>query len=147
MEKNYLRLVNRDTTPENLISYRGKFVGLVDPVPSLHNGTRYGSLFVYIYQFLLPALSDAPRYARHRFQQFAPIMTDIAQGYLVGYCQHDQALKAALNREYFYWGLSMAADYYQILQGEFGQEMYLRTGGRPVLTKLIGQSLAMLGQE
>ncbi|MFN8514099.1 MAG: hypothetical protein U0841_16245 [Chloroflexia bacterium] len=54
-------LVNSDITPENLIVRRGRFVGLVDPVPHIGNATRHAALFLCCYRLLLPSLHDAPQ--------------------------------------------------------------------------------------
>jgi hypothetical protein len=136
-----LALVNRDVTPENLIVREGRLAGLVDPVPMLHNGTRYAVFFLYCYQFLLPALNGAPRYAHHRFREMAPIMAAVAKGYLEGYTQGDEVLRRAVQMEYFLWLLSEACDDYELAQGEMSEEMRLRTGGNAVLSASVQAAL------
>ncbi len=84
-DREAVALVNGDVTPENLLARGERFGGLIDPVPLLHNGTRYAACFVFCYRFLLPALADAPRYARHRFDRHAPTLAAIADGYVEGY--------------------------------------------------------------
>jgi hypothetical protein len=61
-------LANRDISPENLLVREGAWVGLVDPVPVLDNGTYYAAWFSHCYRLLLSALSPAPRYAHHHHQ-------------------------------------------------------------------------------
>ena len=137
-------LVNRDTTPENLIVRNGQFAGLIDPVPSLHNGHRYAALFVYVYSFLLPALSDAPRYAQHQFKKHSPIMAAMADGFRDGYCQGDAELHRRLDWEVWRWAFTSAAEYYGWLCGNFTTEMRLRTGGEAALASLVQNSLTLL---
>jgi hypothetical protein len=103
-------LVNRDVTPENMLLRLNGAAALIDPVPLLHNPTRYASLLCFCYTFLLPALSTAPRYARHQFQRHAPPMAAIAEGYVDGYTQDTTASdrRSIASRHCGCWTRSMA---------------------------------------
>jgi hypothetical protein len=88
-------LVNRDVTPKNMLATAQGWAALADPVPLLGHPVRYASFFGFCYTFLLPALSDAPRYARHRLSWHAWIIAMIADGYVEGHTD-DPTLKHAL---------------------------------------------------
>lgn len=141
-EREPVSLVNRDITPENLILREGRFAGLVDPVPVLHNGKRYAAFFLYCYRYLLPALSEAPRYAHHGFKAQAPQLGAMAEGYLAGYAGDDQGLRAEIKMEYFRWLLDSVCDDYTMMQDELSEEMVLRTGGKRVLEQAVVAGLA-----
>ncbi len=90
-------LVNRDTTPENLITTsQNTFSGLIDPVPMIHSGTQFAAHFYFVYNFLLAAYNNTPRYAHHQFQPFTSILETIATGFLNGYAQNNNALQAQI---------------------------------------------------
>lgn len=126
-------LVNGDITPENFIASQDRFTGLVDPVPILGNGLHYAAFFVYCYRSYLPNLADAPRYARHRFQQHQPIMSAIAGGYISGYANSDTDVKRALRLEYFLWAVDVAYENWQRLNAAPDSEIYLRAGDKQII--------------
>jgi hypothetical protein len=136
-----LSLVNGDVTPENLIVRRGRFVGLVDPVPRLDGGARYAAFFLVCYRLLLPAVHDAPRYARHRFDRHAPLLARIADGYLAGYLGNpevrDEALERALRLEYALWVLDLAVAGLDALEQPLDEERRLRTGGKTAIARRV----------
>jgi hypothetical protein len=122
-------LVNGDVTPENFIARRGRFAGLVDPVPALNNGTRFAAFFVLCYRFLLPALAGAPRYARHRFDRQRSAMGAIAAGFADGYVPSGEAeMRHQLRIEYFFYLLRFAYRWWTILGSKPDRETYLRNG-------------------
>lgn len=122
-------LVNGDVTPENFIARRGRFAGLIDPVPALNNGARYAAFFILCYRFLLPALADAPRYVCHGFDRHRPVMGAIAHGFEVGYVSPGDAdTRHQLRLEYFFYLLRFAHRWWQILNSEPNEEIYLRNG-------------------
>ena len=55
-DQEIVTLINGDITPENLITQRGHFTGLIDPVPRLHKRSTVRRLFC----LLLPLLSADP---------------------------------------------------------------------------------------
>ncbi|HEX6287852.1 MAG TPA: phosphotransferase [Herpetosiphonaceae bacterium] len=141
-----IALVNRDITPENLLIKADGALGLVDPVPLLHRPTRYASWFRFCYTFLLPALGDAPRYARHEFKRHAAIMAAIAEGYTAGYTQGDPALRHALDMEERLWLLGSTHDNYQLLNSAISEEQRLRTGGKAAISTSLQLGLRKLEQ-
>ncbi|MDX1524623.1 MAG: hypothetical protein R3264_23540, partial [Anaerolineae bacterium] len=137
-------LVNGDITQENLIVRRGSFAGLIDPVPLLHNGLRYAAFFIYCYKSYLPNLYDAPRYARHHYQQHQPLMTAIADGYQAGYTHYEPGLIEALRQEYFLWALTVAAENLARLTATPTPESYLRAGDRQAIAARLQRCLREL---
>ncbi len=137
-------LVNRDVSPENLIARRRNFVGLVDPVPLLHNPLRYASFFVYCYQSYLPNLYDAPRYARHQFQQYRPVLAALADGYVDGYTQGDDRIEANLRLEYYVWALKVAHENLERLTAEPDSETLIRAGDKQAIAARLQRCLQEL---
>ena len=138
-------LANGDITPENLISRRDKFAGLIDPVPVLHNGLRYASFFIYCYKSYLPNLHDAPRYARHQFERYLPVMTALADGYMAGYTQNDERVAQALQLEYFLWAIDAAYEQWQRLNAVPTPELHLRAGDKKMMAARLRRFLRELG--
>lgn len=129
-------LVNSDVTPENIIVRRGRFVGLIDPVPRVGIATRYAAFFPLCYRRYLPALHDAPRYARHHYDRLAPIMARIADGYLAGYVpDNDPSILRDLQLEYWLWVLTLTIDAHAILNAPMTEERRIRTGGYAPVTR------------
>jgi hypothetical protein len=122
-------LVNGDITPENIIVRRGRLAGLVDPVPRIGGALRYAAFFPLCYRLYLPALHDAPRYARHRYDRVAPIMARLADGYTEGYVNGDASLASDLRAEYWLWLLDIAVDAQTALEAPMTEERRIRTGG------------------
>ncbi|HEX5502759.1 MAG TPA: hypothetical protein VFW96_09055 [Thermomicrobiales bacterium] len=137
-------LVNGDISPENLIVRRGRFVGLIDPVPALGDGARYAAFFLLCYRLLLPALHDAPRYARHHFDRHAPALAHIADGFEAGYVGDDPALARAIGREYFLWVLDLAVAAHDMLGQPVDEERRLRTGGKEAIARRVRRYVAAL---
>ncbi len=135
-----IRLINGDISTENLIIRRGQLAGLVDPVAELGSGTRYASFFVFCYRFLLPAMSNAPRYERHHFDRSSPVLSAVADGYLQGYGGDSVALRM----EYFRWLLYAAHQNWQRLNAELDAETYLRAGSKPIIAARLQRCLAEL---
>jgi hypothetical protein len=121
-------LANRDVSPENLLDRAGEWVGLVDPVPILENGTFYAAWFLHCYRLFLLLLGDAPRYAPHKFHKHADVLAAIADGFEAGYVQGERVLKLALHLDEFLWALDLAFESYELLQKGMTQEMRLRRG-------------------
>ncbi len=137
-------LVNGDITPENLISRRGRFAGLVDPVPAVHNGHRYAGFFIYCYKSYLPSLADAPRYARHQFQAYRAVMNALADGYLAGYTQGDLYLEQRLCQEYFLWAVDVAVENLRRVTAKMDTELYLRAGDTSLIAARLQRCLREL---
>jgi hypothetical protein len=137
-------LVNRDVSPENLIARRRNFVGLVDPVPLLHNALRYASFFVYCYQSYLPNLYNAPRYARHQFQRYRSVMAALADGYVDGYTQGDDRIEENLRLEYYIWALQVAYENLQRLTAEPDSETLIRAGDKKAIAARLQRCLQEL---
>ncbi len=127
-DREAVALVNGDVTPENLLARGERFGGLIDPVPLLHNGTRYAACFVFCYRFLLPALADAPRFDRP-----APTLAAIADGYVEGYAGRDDALRRDLEAEYFPWALGIADENLRALGAEPSEGRRLRAGSEAAI--------------
>jgi hypothetical protein len=121
-------LVNQDITPENLLVYERRWVGLVDPVPALDNGTYYAAWFTHCYRLFLPTLSNAPRYVRHNFRARSTVLSAIADGFTSGYCQHDPLIFQDLRIDEFFWALDLAHENYELLRNRMNPEMRLRRG-------------------
>jgi hypothetical protein len=140
--------VNSDITPENLIVRRGRFVGLVDPVPRIGNATRHAALFLCTYRLLLPSLHDAPRYAGHEFARHAGTMARIADGYEAGYLEGGPlALAQALSNEYWLWVLDLAISGHTRLAAPLPEELRIRTGGHAAIERRVREYLRALGAE
>ncbi|HET8631737.1 MAG TPA: phosphotransferase [Thermomicrobiales bacterium] len=137
-------LVNGDITPENLIVRRGRFVGLIDPVPAIGDGARYAAFFLVCYRLLLPALHDAPRYARHHFDRHAPALAHIADGFAAGYLGGDPTLGEAVGREYFLWVLDLAVAAHAMLGQPVDEERRRRTGGQAAIARRVRGYVAAL---
>jgi hypothetical protein len=105
--------------------------GLVDPVPTLDNGTHYAAWFTHCYRLFLPALSDAPRYAHHGFRGQAETLRAVAAGFEVCYTWNDVTLRRALHMDEFLWTLDLAHESYELLGKGMTSEMKLRRGTRP----------------
>jgi hypothetical protein len=133
-------LVNSDITPENIIVRRGRFVGLIDPVPRIGSGIRYAAFFSLCYRHYLPALHDAPRYARHGYDRLAPIMAQIADGYLTGYVPDgDATLLRDLQLEEWLWVLDLAITAHDALHAPMTEERRIRTGGYGPIARRLRQ--------
>lgn len=139
-----ITLVNGDITPENLITRRGAFAALVDPVPRLHNGLRYAAFFIYCYRAYLANLADAPRYARHQFQRYRPIMRALADGYLEAYAQGDETIERNLWLETFLWSLRVSHETLARLEAEPNEEIRLRAGDKKTITARLERCLREL---
>jgi hypothetical protein len=133
-------LVNSDITPENIIVRRGRFVGLIDPVPRIGSAPRYAAFFLLCYRLYLPSLHDAPRYARHGYDRLAPMMARMAEGYLKGYVRDDEpALLDAIWCEYFLWVLDLTMTAHAALSMPMTEERRIRTGGDPAIARRLRQ--------
>lgn len=137
-------LVNRNITPENLLVRDNTWVGLVDPVPLLDNGTYYAAWFTHCYRLFLPALSDAPRYRHHHFKDHAMTLNAVADGFETGYCQDDSALKQAMAWDEFLWALDLAYESYELVRQGMTPEMRLRRGDEPRVAATLTRSLRIL---
>lgn len=137
-------LANRDISPENLLACRGRFSGLVDPVPLLHSGLRYAAFFVYCYRSYLPNLHDAPRYARHRFETHRPAKAALAEGYLEGYTRQEAAVRRKLHLEYFIWAVEAAYENLNRVTNELTEEIRLRAGDRRAIAARLQRCLGEL---
>jgi hypothetical protein len=132
-------LVNSDITPENIIVRRGRFVGLIDPVPRIGSATRYAAFFPLCYRLYLPALHDAPRYAHHHYDRHAPVMTQIADGYLAGYVPDDDPTRLRdLRWEYWLWVLDLIIEAHAALNAPMTEERRIRTGGYAPIARRLG---------
>ncbi|ETX02313.1 MAG: hypothetical protein ETSY1_04025 [Candidatus Entotheonella factor] len=123
-----IALINRDITPENLITQNHVWVGLVDPVPMQESGMYYAAFFLHCYRRYLPALGRAPRYQRHSFHEHARIMAIIADGYEAGYSHSRREVRQRLRLGEWLWILDMACESYELLQHGLSQEKRLCHG-------------------
>jgi hypothetical protein len=121
-------LVNRDITPENLIARRGRFAGLVDPVPLIHNGLHFAGQFLACYRYLLPARARAPRYAGRGYGEYAHILAAIADGYAEGYAGGDPAVAHALAAEQLLSLIDWTHEHLALSRVRLSEEMRLRAG-------------------
>ncbi len=136
-------LVNSDITPENIIARRGRFVGLIDPVPRIGSAVRYAAFFPLCYRWYLPALHDAPRYARHGYDRLAPVMARIADGYLAGYVPDSNLrLLRDLRFEEWLWLLDLTIAAHDMLHAPMTEERRIRTGGYGPITRRLRQFAA-----
>ncbi len=140
----WIALVNRDITPENLISRNRGWTGLVDPVPMQESGTYYAAFFLHCYRRYLPALSEAPRYRRHRFHEHAAVMAAIADGYETGYSQARSEVRQQLRLGEWLWALDMAYESYELTRHRLSREKRLRHGDEKNVTATLAQSLRTL---
>ena len=92
----------------------------------------------------MPNQHDAPRYARHRFDQYRPILTALADGYLSGYTQGESALVQALRQEYFLWALDIAHENQQRLAGQMNDEVRIRAGDKQAIAARLQRRLQEL---
>ncbi len=139
-----IALVNRDITPENLLACGKTWVGLVDPVPLQESGTYYAAFFLHCYRLALPALSQAPRYARHRFDAHCATLASLAAGYETGYAQGCQEVQQRLRMSEWLWALSFAYESYVLLQDALTVEMRLRHGDKATITRTLVSCLRAL---
>ncbi|MDX1436086.1 MAG: hypothetical protein R3335_04705 [Anaerolineales bacterium] len=123
-------LVNQDITPENLLQQQALWVGLVDPVPALDNGTYYAAWFTHCYRLFLPSLNDAPRYARHQFGTHQEALRCIADGFEAGYTQNGPQAIRDLRMDEYLWALDLAAECLALLSDGLNGEMRLRRGSK-----------------
>jgi hypothetical protein len=138
-------LVNSDITPENLIVRRGRFVGLIDPVPRIGNATRHAALFLCSYRLLLPSLHDAPRYVGREFARHTGTMARIADGYEAGYLEGGPpSLAQDLADEYWLWVLDLAIGGHARLATPLSEEHHLRTGGHAAIERRVREYLRVL---
>jgi hypothetical protein len=141
-------LVNADITPENLIVRRGRFVGLVDPVPHIGNATRHAALFLCCYRLLLPSLHDAPRYAGRGFAEHAGTMARIADGYEAGYLEGGPpTLARELADEYWLQVLNLAIGGRARLGAPLSEEQRIRTGGHAAIERRVRGYVRVLSAE
>jgi hypothetical protein len=140
-------LVNSDITPENLIVRRGRFAGLIDPVPRIGNATRHAALFLCSYRLLLPSLHDAPRYVGREFARHAVTMARIADGYEAGYLEGGPpTLTQDLAGEYWLWVLDLAIGGHARLATPLSEEQQIRTGGHAAIERRVRDYLRVLSQ-
>jgi len=139
-----LALVNRDVTPENLLAQGAAWVGLVDPVPLQESSTYYAAFFLHCYRLALLALSQAPRYVRHRFHMHHTTLAALAEGYEIGYAQGRQAVQRRLRMGEWLWALDFAAESYTLLQGGLTAAMQLRRGDEATVTRILARCLRAL---
>jgi hypothetical protein len=141
-------LVNSDITTENLIVRRGRFVGLVDPVPHIGNATRHAALFLSCYRLLLPSLHDAPRYAGCGFAEHAGTMARIAEGYEAGYLEGGPlTLARELADEYWLCVLDLAIGGHSRLGAPLSEEQQIRTGGHAAIERRVRECLRVLSAQ
>lgn len=139
-----IALVNRDITPENLLAQGATWVGLVDPVPLQESGTYYAAFFLHCYRLALPALSQAPRYARHRFDVHCPTLAALAEGYETGYTQGSREVQQRLRMGEWLWALDFAAESYAVLQGGLTVERRMRHGDEANIRRTLARCLRVL---
>lgn len=137
-------LANRDITPENLLVRDKAWVGLVDPVPILDNGTYYAAWFTHCYRLLLLALSDAPRYEHHHFKEYATTLGTVADGFEISYTQDDSILRREMYQDEFLWALDLASESYELVSRGMTPEMRLRRGDETNVTATLRWSLGIL---
>jgi hypothetical protein len=124
---------------------RGHFAGLIDPVPLIGNGTRYAADFLFTYRSLLPALCDAPRYTRHRFDLHASVMARLADGYQAGYVENGPAnLARDLRLEGFLCALDAAIACHDMQGAAMTEKQRQQTGGPAALARRLPHFLAEL---
>ncbi len=138
-------LINGDITPENFTTRRGKFRGLIDPVPRLHNAYHYAAFFAYCYKSYLINLADAPRYIHHYFDQFKVVLNAIGDGFISSYANKQQLIQQQLEAEYFLWSLHVAYENLHRLNTELTPEIYLRAGDKPIIQARFRRCLQELG--
>lgn len=114
-----ISLVNQDVTPENLI-LSDKHIAIIDPFPRLDFDLKYAAYFVFCYNFLLPAFSNAPRYINQAYQEKSYVLNKIADGFISGYCSNvvGDELTTQTRRildDYTLWVLQEAYEHYDIL--------------------------------
>ena len=139
-----LTLVNRDITPENLLADGGRWVGLIDPIPLQDSGIYYAALFLYGYRLHLPAMSQAPRYARHGFQAHAAILAAIADGYAASYAQGNTGVRRLLQMAEWLWTLELAYESYVLLRDGLNDEMRVRRGDEANVRATLARGLHAL---
>lgn len=139
-----IALVNRDITPENLLVRDKQWIGLVDPVPMLDNGSFYAAWFTHCYRFLLPALDHAPRYKHHRFRDHQKVLGAIASGFEAGYTQNDRVRRHMLLQDEFLWMLDGACQNYWLIEKGMSREMQMRMGNSASVKRMIIHQLQTL---
>ncbi|GGP10925.1 hypothetical protein [Oceanobacillus neutriphilus] len=112
-----IALVNQDITPENIIM-NTDYTAIIDPLPRLDFDVKYAGYFVFCYKFLLPAYSNAPRYRHNSYSQHAAKLSEIADGFIKGYTNHDVNQIEQIMNEYTLWVLLEAYEHLEVLNEE-----------------------------
>jgi hypothetical protein len=138
-------LINRDVSPENLTVRPGNRIGIIDPYPYLGNGTRFAAWFIHCYRFLLPAYAQTERYATNRYDQYAPVLAMIADGFEKGYMQGDYVLAAHIAAERWLWSLEQAYDDLMRLRAsDLSNRQIIKHGKTDVVRKRLNRALREL---
>ncbi|WP_233455032.1 hypothetical protein [Paenibacillus elgii] len=140
-----LSLTNRDVSPENLIICEVG-VRLIDPVPIVYDGLAFAGNVLNNFNTLFPSFHRSPRYERHRFDRYRPLLRAFADGFLEGYAQGDPEMVYALRVEQYLMLLDLTCDHIGLLEREMTEEAMLRYGDKAAVEERIPGYIADLEQ-
>ncbi|WP_255320077.1 hypothetical protein [Paenibacillus elgii] len=140
-----LSLTNRDVSPENLIICEAG-VRLIDPVPIVYDGFAFTGNVLNNFNTLFPSFHRSPRYERHRFDRYRPLLGAFADGVLEGYAQGDPEMVYALRVEQYLMLLDLTCDHIGLLEREMTEEAMLRYGDKAAVEERIPGYIADLEQ-
>lgn len=140
-----ISLTNRDVSPENLIICEAG-VRLIDPVPILYDGYAFAGNVLNNFNTLFPSFHRSPRYERHRFDRYRPLLRSFADGFLEGYAQGDPEMAYALRVEQFLMLLDLACDHIGLLGHDMTEEAVLRYGDKAAVEERIPLYIVALEQ-
>lgn len=140
-----LSLTNRDVSPENLIICEAG-VRLIDPVPIIYDGYAFAGNVLNNFNTLFPSFHRSPRYERHQFDRYRPLLRSFADGFLEGYAQGDPEMVYALRVEQFLMLLDLTCDHIGLLEHDMTEEAVLRYGDKAAVEERIPAYIASLEQ-
>lgn len=140
-----LSLTNRDVSPENLIVCEAG-VRLIDPVPIVYDGLAFAGDVLNNFNTLFPSFHRSPRYERHRFDRYRPLLCSFADGFLEGYAQGDPEMLYALRVEQFLMLLDLTCHHIGLLEHDMTEEAVLRYGDKTAMEERIPTYIAGMEQ-
>lgn len=138
-----LSLTNRDVSPENIIICESG-VRLIDPVPILYDDFAFAGNVLNNFNTLFPSFYRSPRYERHGFDRYRPLLRSFADGFLEGYAQGDPEIVYALRVEQFLMLLDLTCDHIGLLEHDMTEEARLRYGDKAAVEERIPLYIAAL---
>ncbi|KEO81313.1 phosphotransferase [Tumebacillus flagellatus] len=128
-------LTNRDLSPENLVWVNGR-VRLIDPLPLAYSNMVFAGNFLSLYRNIYPNYHKSPRYARHNFHLYRPLLHRIADGFVDAYSDGDPERRQRIHGEQFFMLLDLVRRHLSLLeQDELSEESQIRSGNRNAIAE------------